>query len=241
MTLRYFGSKGWFKEKLEELVPDDTKILVSPFLGSGKAELHLAKRRSELIVLGSDLFEPVVNFHQRLQDGSLQESLQKWVGISIDKDEYHEMLENTHDAAIFFMVMRNSFHGKFGSYHQAGKLTKTTLSMLAKLRLQNFIVKQRDALDAIRNAPNGAVIFVDPPYFQTRKYYAMTKQGDIEFQKKLADALKERGLPFVLCTNDSPEVLDFYEGCKIEAHRRACRTSKEHTKHYDEIVVTHGL
>ena len=241
MALRYFGSKGWFKEKLDELVPEDTKILVSPFLGSGKAELHLAKRRPELTVLGSDLFEPLVNFHQKLQDGSLLESLQTWVGASIDKERYHKMLENTDDAATFFMVMRNSFHGKFGDFDQAGKLTKVTLTILSKLRFANFMVEQRDALDAIRNAPDGAVIFADPPYFQTQKYYAKAKQGDIQFQKALADALTQRGLPFILCTNDAPEVLKLYIGCKIESYRRACRTSKEHTKQYDEIVITHGV
>ena len=44
MALRYFGSKGWFKEKLDELLPADTEILVAPFLGSGKAELYLANK-----------------------------------------------------------------------------------------------------------------------------------------------------------------------------------------------------
>jgi len=242
MALRYFGSKGWFKEKLEELLPADTKILVSPFLGSGKAELHLAKRRPELTVLGSDLFEPLVNFHQKLQDGSLVKSLQEWVGSSLDKDEYRELLPEIEDAATFFMVMRHNFHGKFGSYSKAGDLTKRTLDTLAKLQMPNFRVERRDALDAIRNAPPGSIIFADPPYlFRHRgKYYAQSK-GDLEFQKELAEALKERGLPFVLCTNDEPEVLKLYKGCAIQAYPRTCRTSKIHTKQYDEIVVTHGL
>ena len=242
MALRYFGSKGWFKEKLDELLPANTKILVSPFLGSGKAELHLAKRRPELTVLGSDLFEPLVHFHQTLQDGSLVKSLQKWVGSSLDKDEYRELLPEIEDAATFFMVMRHNFHGKFGSYSKASDLTKRTLDTLAKLQMPNFRVERRDALDAIRNAPPGSIIFADPPYLFRRrgKYYAQSK-GDLEFQKELAEALKERGLPFVLCTNDEPEVLKLYEGCAIQAYPRTCRTSKIHTKQYDEIVVTHGL
>ena len=159
MALRYFGSKGWFKEKLDELVPEDTKILVSPFLGSGKAELHLAKRRPELTVLGSDLFEPLVNFHQRLQDGSLVKSLQKWVGSSLDKDEYRELLPEIEDAATFFMVIRHNFHGKFGSYSKAGDLTKRTTDAVARMQMPNFIVERRDAVDAIRNAPPGSIIF----------------------------------------------------------------------------------
>jgi len=242
MALRYFGSKGWFKEKLDKLVPKDTKILVAPFLGSGKAELYLAKQRPQLTVLGSDLFEPLVNFHQRLQDGSLVKSLQKWVGSSLDKDEYREMMPEIQDAAKFFMVMRHNFHGKFGSYSKAGDLTKRTTDTLARMQMPNFIVEQRDALDAIRNAPAGSIIFADPPYLFKRrgKYYAQSR-GDVEFQKALAEALKERGLPFVLCTNDEPEVLKLYEGCTIQAYPRTCRTSKIHTKHYDEIVVTHGL
>ena len=242
MALRYFGSKGWFKEKLDELIPTDTKVLVSPFLGSGKAELYLAKQRPELTVLGSDIFEPLVNFHQRLQDGSLVESLQEWVCSSLTREEYLEMLPEIEDAATFFMVMRHNFHGKFGSYSKAGNLTKRTINTIANLQMPNFIVEQRDALDAIRNAPPGAIIFADPPYlFRHRgKYYAQSK-GDIEFQKALAEALKERDLPFVLCTNDEPEVLKLYEGCTIQAYQRTCRTSKIHSKHYDEIVITYGI
>jgi site-specific DNA-adenine methylase len=242
MALRYFGSKGWFKEKLDELLTKDTKILVAPFLGSGKAELYLAKQRPELTVLGSDIFQPLVNFHQRLQDGSLATSLQKWVGSSLDKEEYHERLAEIEDAATFFMVMRHNFHGKFGSYSKAVDLTKRTTETLARMQMPNFIVERRDALDAIRNAPPGSIIFADPPYLFRRrgKYYAQSR-GDIEFQKALAEALKERGLPFVLCTNDEPEVLKLYKGCTIQAYPRTCRTSKIHTKHYDEIVVTHGL
>ena len=242
MALRYFGSKGWFKEKLDELLPKDTKILVAPFLGSGKAELYLAKQKPELTVLGSDIFEPLVNFHQRLQDGSLATSLQKWVGSSLDKEEYHERLAEIEDAATFFMVMRHNFHGKFGSYSKAVDLTKRTTETLARMQMPNFIVERRDALDAIRNAPPGSIIFADPPYLFRRrgKYYAQSR-GDIEFQKALAEALKERGLPFVVCTNDEPDVLKLYEGCTIQAYPRTCRTSKIHTKHSNEIVVTHGL
>ena len=242
MALRYFGSKGWFKEKLDELIPTDAKVLVSPFLGSGKAELYLAKRRPELTVLGSDIFEPLVNFHQRMQDGSLVESLQKWVGSALDKEEYRESLPEIEDAATFFMVMRHSFHGKFGSYSKAGNLTKRTINTIANLQTPNFIVERRDALDAIRNAPPGSIIFADPPYlFRHRDQYYAQSNGELEFQKALAETLRERGMPFVLCTNDEPEVLKLYEGCKIEAYPRICRTSKQHSKHYDEIVITCGV
>ena len=92
MALRYFGSKSWLKEKLADLVPKDTKILVSPFLGSGKAELHLAKTRPGVVVMGSDLFEPLVTCHQKLQDGSLFEPLQAWVDASLSKEEHTKLL-----------------------------------------------------------------------------------------------------------------------------------------------------
>ena len=115
MALRYFGSKGRLKHRLEELIPMDAKVLVSPFLGSGKAELYLAKQRPELTVLVSDIFEPLVNYHLRLQDGSLVESLKKWEGVSLDREGYIQMLPEIKDAASFFMVTRHNFHGKFGS------------------------------------------------------------------------------------------------------------------------------
>ena len=242
MALRYFGSKGWLKQRLDELIPVDTKVLVSPFLGSGKAELFLANKRPDLTVLGSDSFGPLVNFHQKLQDGSLVHSLKKWEGASLDKEVYLDMLPKIEDAATFFMVSRHNFHGVFGSYSKAEKLTKRTITAIAKLQTPNFTVEQRDALDAIRNAPPEAIIFADPPYlFRHRVRYYAHSNGDLEFQKVLADALKESGLPFILCTNDEPEVLKLYEGCRIEAFSRICRTSKEHTKRYNEMVISSGL
>ena len=242
MALRYFGSKAWLKQKLDELVPRATKVLVSPFLGSGKAELYLAKQRPDLTVQGSDIFGPVVNFHKRLQDGSLVVSLLQWVDVSVDKKQYLEMLSEIEDAATFFMVMRHSFNGKFASYGKADKLSKRTLHAIGKLQTPNFTVRQQDALDAIRNAPSGAIIFADPPYLlKTRERYYAHSRGDMEFQRALAEALKARNLPFILCTNDEPEVLKLYEGCRIEAYPRVCRTSKQHSKKYDEIVITSGI
>ena len=169
MALRHFGSKSWLKEKLPDLIPKDTKILVSPFLGSGKAELHLAKTRPDIVAMGSDLFEPLVNFHQKLQDGSLFEPLQAWVDASLSKEEHTKLLASMDSmpcdqrAAAFFMIMRNSFHGKFGSYYEADKLTKRTIEMISRQRLPNFHVDRRDAFETIRDAPDGAVIFADPP------------------------------------------------------------------------------
>ena len=71
MCLRYFGSKAWLKKRLDELIPSDISVLVSPFLGSGKAEYYLLKQRPNLTLIGSDSFDSLVNFHQRVLDGSM--------------------------------------------------------------------------------------------------------------------------------------------------------------------------
>ena len=248
MCLRYFGSKSWLKKRLDELIPSDISVLVSPFLGSGKAEYYLLKRRPDMTLLGSDSFDSLVNFHQRILDGSILDSLRKcFLERVVCKEEHRDILEALSDpwtspehlAAFFFVVQYFSFNGKFGTYAKQFPITEKTLSSIELHSNLKAFVHLKDAIQAIQEAPNGSIIYADPPYLMAKgreKYYAKTNMGNFEFQKSLANALQTRGLPFILSTNDNPEVLKLYPNCVVETISRDIRVGSKR-RVYNEILL----
>ena len=102
-------------------------MLHSPFFGSGKLEYYLAIRRPALEVRGVDAFEPVANLHRCYlrQDPVFLRSLLRLAGRKVDRRFYFShLLPGTQRgragrrAACSYVLLRNSFSGKWGSFAQ---------------------------------------------------------------------------------------------------------------------------
>ena len=246
MCLRYFGSKAWLKKRLDELIPSDISVLVSPFLGSGKVEYYLLKQRPDMTLLGSDSFDSLVNFHHRILDGSILDPLRNcFLERVVCKEEHRDILEALSDpwtspehlAAFFFVLQHFSFNGKFGAYAKQLPLTEKRLSSMELRANLKASVHLKYAIQD--EAPNGSIIYADPPYLMAKgsdKYYARKSMGDLDFQKSLANALQTRGLPFILSTNDHPEVLKLYPNCVVETVSRDIRVGSKR-RLYNEILL----
>ena len=224
MTLRYMGSKKWLREQVEALVPADTDLLVSPFFGSGQVEYHVARSRPQIEVQGYDLFRPVANFHRLLP---VQE-LHGYADKQLDKEAYKQLVNGISDvddltsATWAYVILYNSFNGKFGGYTKRKPFTRRTVDQLSKLRLPNVHVQEADCFDVLQNLPNDRKIclYLDPPYiikYKHDKYYRGEKQGDmLDFHQKLAKAIRQAKVPFILSINDSPEIRDYYSDFSIQ-------------------------
>ena len=236
MSLHYFGSKAWFKEHLKALVPPGA-VVVSPFFGSGQAELHIA---DQCAVAASDSFAHLVNFHNRVNDESIFDPLGAFVGLNIDRAQYQCLIEqqdgSPEAAAAFYVVMRYSYSGKFGCFVKNRPLTKRCVELLR--RRPRAEVTLRDAFEAIEAAPDGSVIYVDPPYVlkYAGRYYAKQTMGDLAFQQKLARALKTRGLPFILHASDASEVLKQYDDCIKQVIVRETKAGNR-KRTYNEVLI----
>ena len=126
MQLKYMGSKSWLAPHVDRLL-GDVAVLHSPFFGSGKLEYYLAIRRPALEVHGVDAFEPVANLHRCYlrQDPVFLRSLLRLAGRKVDRRFYFShLLPGTQRgragrrAACSFVLLRNSFSGKWGSFIQ---------------------------------------------------------------------------------------------------------------------------
>jgi site-specific DNA-adenine methylase len=68
--LRYPGGKSRAVAKMDPYFPDlrDYKEYREPFLGGGSVVIHVAKKYPHLNIWVNDLYQPLVNFWQQLQD-----------------------------------------------------------------------------------------------------------------------------------------------------------------------------
>ena len=156
--------KGWYAAEV---------LWNSPFFGSAKLEYFLAARRPGLEVRGVDAFEPVANLHRCYlrQDPVFLRSLLRLVGRRVDRRFYFGHLlpgaqrgRAGHRAACAYVLLRNSFSGKWGSFAQ-----QRPLALSSVRRLQppcNVTVRRQDALAYLRALPCLAhqCIYADPPY-----------------------------------------------------------------------------
>ena len=237
MQLKYMGSKSWLAPQVDRLL-GDVAVLHSPFFGSGKLEYYLAIRRPALKVRGVDAFEPVANLHRCYlrQDPVFLRSLLRLAGRKIDRRFYFSrLLPGTQRgragrrAACSYVLLRNSFSGKWGSFTQQRPLALSSVRRMQRAP-RNVTVRRRDALAYLRALPRQAprqVIYADPPYiFPGHELLWHKEAGHAE----LRDALFASGLSI----NDVPEAWELYS--RAGSITRLC-SGKNGSK--PELLVVH--
>ena len=227
----------------------DVAVLHSPFFGSGKLEYYLATRRPALEVRGVDAFEPVANLHRCYlkQDPVFLRSLLRLAGRKIDRRFYFSrLLPGTQRgragrrAACSYVLLRNSFSGKWGSFAQQRPLALSSVRRTQRPPT-NVTVRCQDALGYLRALPSQAprhCIYADPPYIfpgRSMNYYGTRRRGhDLAFHSELRDALFASGLPFLVSINDVPEAWELYS--RAGSITRLC-SGKNSSK--PELLVLH--
>ena len=166
------GSKSWLAPHVDRL---DVAVLHSPFFGSGKLEYYLAIRRPALKVRGVDAFEPVANLRRCYlrQDPVFLRSLLRLAGRKIDRRFYFSrLLPGTQRgragrrAACSYVLLRNSFSGKWGSFTQQRPLALSSVRRLQRPP-RDVTVRCQDALAYLRALPSQAPRIVSTPTLPT--------------------------------------------------------------------------
>ena len=185
---------------------------------------------------GVDAFEPVANLHRCYlrQDPVFLRSLQRLAGRKIDRRFYFShLLPGTQRgragrAACSYVLLRNSFSGKWGSFTQQRPLG---LSSVRRMRRP----PGRTGLST-RSAPPGAPIYADPPYIfpgRSMNYYGTRRWGhDLAFHSELRGTLFASGL--LVSINDVPEAWELYS--RADSITRLC-SGKNGSK--PELLVLH--
>lgn len=216
---RYFGSKARMAPALAEAVPEGTRVLVSPFFGSGAFEYGWAAAHPGARVVGYDLDPAVVNFHRAARTRRL--ALRARIGEllvrgPLPKRAYAAMVAAGLDrglegAARFYVVSQHSYGGKIGSYARPPR-ARPPLALEQPLP-ENVEVRLGDAHDVLAGLAGrpaaGTFVYMDPPYLIARRYYARSAGFD---HARLAADARACGAPWLLSYNDSPDVRRLYRG-----------------------------
>lgn len=219
----YPGSKGWLVPILDQLLPATATTLYSPFFGSGKCELALARLRPSLQIKGGDI-DPLVCHYARTflqRPDELRSALADLRGAKLSKEEHCTLRGalraaepgslTARDAALYALLLHFSWNGQEKNY------TRRTDRPAFPLRTcssppPDATIEQIDALELLRHLQprEGLFLYLDPPYpgAGPRRYvYGESKAWHVE----LAQQLRTCRVPYALSLPDTLFVRTLYQ------------------------------
>lgn len=236
--IRYPGGKSLAVGLIVENIPNDTKQVISPFLGGGSVEIACAMELG-LEVRAFDIFDILVNFWQVLINNKddLCDALKQ---IKPTKENYktvknelksHWEQKTKLDKLILARDYFFNFNLSYGPgflgwmskiYSDETKYFKM-INKLKSLNLENLSVESESFENVIKKYPNN-FLYLDPPYFLTgdsKMFKGIYPQRNFPIHHNgfnhdlLANLLKNHKGKFVLSYNDCEFVRQTYKNFKI--------------------------
>jgi len=184
--LRYPGGKSRACTKMGQFFPDFSKYkeFREPFLGGGSVALYISKMYPELSIWVNDLYEPLVNFWQTIQDDgqNLQDMIWSLKNKYPDRDTARELfvaakeeinneeLSSRDRAAYFYIVNKCSFSGLTESSSFSAQASESNFSYrgIEKITgyqeiIENWKITNLSYEELLSN-DQSVFIYLDPPY-----------------------------------------------------------------------------
>ena len=197
--LRYPGGKSRACTKLDQYLPDlrDYKEFREPFLGGGSVAIHIAKKYPNISIWVNDLYEPLVNFWQTIQDDgqNLQDMILSFKNKYPNRDSARELfvaakeeinneeLSSRDRAAYFYVVNKCSFSGLTESSSFSAQASESNFSYRGIEKIigyqqiiENWKITNVSYEDLLTDYKE-AFIYLDPPYDIKDNLYG--KKGDM--------------------------------------------------------------
>ena len=184
--LRYPGGKSRAIKKMVQFLPDMSKYKEyrEPFLGGGSVALHMTQTYPHLEIWVNDLYEPLVNFWQQLQDEAdeittrLRTFKAAYPTPEKAKELFLESKELVNDARAslvtravsFYIVNKCSFSGltESSSFSKQASDSNFSLRGIEKLPeyseiIQNWVITNL-TYERITCDEKDVFTYLDPPY-----------------------------------------------------------------------------
>ncbi len=142
--------------------------------------------------------------------------------------KYFEELRNnkadkSYDKALaFFYFNRVSFSGSTlaGGFSKAASLSRFTLSAIARLEkmpeaLRNIDITNLDYEQMIQKPGSNVFMFIDPPYYTSKRLYGIKGKLHEFDHERLAHALQKTRHMFLITYDNCPEIRKLYGFAKI--------------------------
>ena len=237
--LRYAGGKSWAVGYILEYLPEDTKMLVSPFFGGGSVEIAVAKELG-ISVVGYDIFDILINYWkiQIEYPKILYEELKK---LKPNKETYNFIKDELKahwegkkkipplKLAAYYYFNHNlsygpGFLGWMSSVYANEKVYQKMIEKVRDFEVKNIKVECA-SFEKIIPKYKYEFLYCDPPYYlgsdstvfkglYPQRNFPIHHQG---FNHKLLRdlLLNEHKGGFILSYNDTPTIREWYKKCKI--------------------------
>lgn len=236
--LRYAGGKSLAVGYVIQLLPDNIKKVVSPFLGGASVEIAIANDLG-IEVIGYDIFDILINYWQ-VQLGAPDALYQELNKLKPTKEEYKKVKEilNKHwkkefqlnkiKLATCYYFNHNlsygpGFLGWPSSIYLDEKRYRVTLEKVRNFKADNLKVFQGDFQKTIPKHKND-FMYLDPPYFlegDSKMFRGIYPQRNFPVHhngfdhQKLHKLLEKHEGGFILSYNDCRQIRDWYKDYAI--------------------------
>lgn len=220
---RYAGGKFYARNLISEHLVD-TEVYCEPFAGGGS--IFFYKEKSPINIL-NDLDANLIHVYQIIRDfpNELIDILATFRSPSREAHYYykHEYQPNTpiETAARWFYLNRISYSGimqfqncYFGYGEKYSMQPKNWPRNILRTseKLQGVELRCSDAIDCIHSMPDGALLFIDPPYFNADQDKFYTCFFSREDHLRLRDAVyaERNRLQLFITYDDCDEIREMY-------------------------------
>lgn len=170
----YPGGKWYARKLITPRFPLLTAELVSPFIGGGAIELHMAHKGCR--IHGSDIFAPLVNLYRNLLEfpGELADEVARYHPITPETFRKalidHEANQGSpmERAARWYVLVRSSYAGRIiehttGSFSPLKlRFTSRMIENIRSFRAPNLTVQRLQWRQALEQYPD-TFAYLDPP------------------------------------------------------------------------------
>lgn len=263
---RYAGGKFYARKLILSYFPQDVQYYCEPFAGGGS--IFFAKEKSATSVL-NDRDPSLVLVYTVIRDQP--EQLIDWLAGKAATRENHKYYKNEYQpttdlerAGRWYYLNRISYSGimnmpncfwGYGEKYSMIPENWPRVIRAASEKLQDVAITNDDFEQTIENAPDGALLFVDPPYFNADQDKFYTISFNPEDHRRLANCLEKHAgrLRFLLTYDNCEDIREMYHWAdnRIAEEWNYCisRTDdqkngtkdKGKRKKGQEIFITRGL
>jgi DNA adenine methylase len=239
--IAWIGGKKLLRQQIIDRFPANYERYIEVFGGAGW--VLFGKEITNSLEVFNDIDNELINLYRciKYHHTELQKELD-WLLISRSQFYYskdHLKLDGLTDiqrAARYFFLIKVSFGADRRSFGTNKKNLFTSIEYLREIhyRLKDVVIENKSYNDIIRvyDRPN-ALFYLDPPYYQTEKYYDNIFTNDDHVN--LRDILLNIKGHFILSYNNDKFITDLYSDFIIEKVSRNNNMGKD--KLYEEVII----
>lgn len=265
-VLKWVGGKRQLLETLAPLLPKRITIYCEPFVGGGALLFDLQPKTAYVNDINDDLirvyriiktdvetliaalsaYKNEAGFFYAVRDWDRDKA--KYASLTdVDKAARTLYLNKTCYNGLFRVNNSGEFNSPFGSYRNPNIVNAPALRAVSSyLNTADVHFSSGDYASALQAIPNGAFVYLDPPYDPVSDTSSFTgysrggfmRENQIQL-RECCDALHARGIKFMLSNSSTDFIREQYAAYHITTVQAKRRINSVSTKRgeVDEVVV----